>query len=68
MALSCGEYETAKVLLKYGARTDVTVQRRSRDSKQKDPVLIDVGLEEIFKNNSRALEVLRSGKSFFDFR
>ena len=68
MALSCGEYESAKVLLKYGARTDVTVQRRSRDSKQKDPVLIDVGLEEIFKNNSRALEVLRSGKSFFDFR
>ena len=68
MALSCGEYETAKVLLKYGARTDVTVQRRAHDSKQKETVLIDVGLEEIFKNNSRALEVLRSGKSFFDFR
>ncbi len=68
MALSCGEYETAKVLLKYGARTDVTVQRRAHDSKQKETVLIDVGLEEVFKNNPKALEVLRSGKNFFDFR
>ena len=68
MALSYKKYETARVLLKYGARTDVTVQRRAHDSKQKETVLIDVGLEEVFKNNPKALEVLRSGKSFFDFR
>lgn len=30
--------------------------------------LVFVGLEEIFKNNPKALEVLRSGKNFFDFR
>ena len=72
MALSCGEYESAKVLLKYGARTDVTAEKTVFDPKQGKSVKIDAGLKEIFKNDPEALKVLgakpEKEKGFFDFR
>ena len=67
IALLHGQYDTAKVLLQYGARTDVTQEKTVFDPKQGKSVKIDAGLEEIFRNDPEALKVLRSGKSFFDF-
>ncbi len=67
IALLHRHYETAKLLLKYGARTDVTAEKTVFDLKQGKSVKIDAGLEELFKNDPEALKVLRSGKSFFDF-
>ena len=63
-ALNEHNYETAKVLLKYGARTDI--KGRKRVYEQGKYVYKDVGLEEIFEDDSKALEVLKSGKGFFD--
>ena len=60
-------YETAKVLLKYGARTDITREREVLDLKTGKFVRVQVGMKERFKDDPKALEVLRSGKSFFDF-
>ena len=63
-ALNEHNYETAKVLLKYGARTDI--KGRKRVYEQGKHVYKDVGLEEIFEDDPKALEVLKSGKGFFD--
>ena len=67
MALRNKHYETAKVLLKYGARTDLTEETDIYDSKQGKRVKVDAGFEELFKHDPEALKILRSGKSFFDF-
>ncbi len=66
-ALLKKNYDTARVLLKYGARTDLTEETEIYDRKQGKRVKIDAGLEELFKNDPEALKVLRSGKGFFDF-
>ena len=66
IALLHRHYETAKLLLKYGARTDVTDEKTVFDREQGKSVKIDAGLEELFKNDPEALEVLKSGKGFFD--
>jgi len=71
IALLHGHYETAKLLLKYGARTDVTAEKTVFDLKQGKSVKIDAGLKEIFKNDPEALKVLgaeqKQEKGFFDF-
>ena len=66
IALLHKHYETAKLLLKYGARTDVTDEKTVFDREQGKSVKIDAGLEELFKNDPEALKVLKSGKGFFD--
>lgn len=55
-------YETAKVLLKYGARTDITREREVLDLKTGKFVRVQAGMKERFKDDPKALEVLRSGK------
>ena len=71
MALRNKHYETAKVLLKNGARTDVTQEKTVFDPKQGKSVKIDAGLKEIFKNDPEALKVLgaepEKEKGFFEF-
>ena len=71
IALLYKHYDTAKVLLKYGARTDVTAEKTVFDPKQGKSVKIDAGLKEIFKNDPEALKVLgvepEKEKGFFDF-
>ena len=59
IALLHRHYETAKLLLKYGARTDVTDEKTVFDREQGKSVKIDAGLEEIFKNDPEALKVLK---------
>ncbi len=71
IALLHRHYETAKLLLKYGARTDVTDEKTVFDREQGKSVKIDAGLEELFKNDPEALKVLgtkpEKEKGFFDF-
>ncbi len=71
IALLHGQYDTAKVLLQYGARTDVTQEKTVFDQKQGKSVKIDAGLKEIFKNDPEALKVLgaepEQEKGFFEF-
>jgi len=67
IALLHGHYETAKLLLKYGARTDVTGEKTVFDREQGKSVKIDAKLEELFKDDPKALEVLGKKKGFFDF-
>ena len=71
-ALFKKNYDTARVLLKYGARTDLTEETEIYDRKQGKRVKIDAGLEELFKNDPEALKVLgarpEEEKGFFDFR
>ena len=57
MALYKKQYETAKVLLKYGARTDVTQNKTVRNA-QGQPEHKDATLEEVFQNDPEALKVL----------
>jgi FOG: Ankyrin repeat len=57
MALYKKQYETAKVLLKYGARTDVTQNKTVRNA-QGQPERKDATLEEVFQNDPEALKVL----------
>ncbi|MBQ7731156.1 MAG: ankyrin repeat domain-containing protein [Lentisphaeria bacterium] len=66
IALLHKHYETAKLLLKYGARTDVTDEKTVFDREQGKSVKIDAGLEELFKNDPEALKVLGAKKGFFD--
>ena len=66
-ALFKKNYDTARVLLKYGARTDLTEETEIYDRKQGKRVKIDAGLEELFKNDPEALKVLGEKKNFFDF-
>ena len=66
-ALFKKNYDTAKILLKYGARTDLTEETEIYDRKQGKRVKIDAGLEELFKHDPKALEVLKSGKGFLNF-
>ena len=68
MALSYKNYETAKVLLKYGARTDLTMKDKVWDSSAKKRVEKEVTLEEHFSSDPEALKVLGAKKDFFDFR
>ena len=60
-------YETARILLKYGARTDLTEETEIYDREQRKTVKIDAKLEELFKDDPKALEVLGKKKGFFDF-
>ena len=68
MALSYKNYETAKALLKYGARTDLTMKDKVWDSSAKKRVEKEVTLEEHFSSDPEALKVLGAKKDFFDFR
>ena len=72
MALSYKNYETAKVLLKYGARTDLTMNEVVWDKSAKKRVKKEVTLEEHFSFDPEALKVLgarpEEEKGFFDFR
>ena len=65
-ALFKKNYDTARVLLKYGARTDLTEETEIYDRKQGKRVKVDAGLEELFKNDPEALKVLGEKKNFFD--
>ena len=66
-ALFKKNYDTAKILLKYGARTDLTEETEIYDREQRKTVKIDAKLEELFKDDPKALEVLKSGKGFLNF-
>ena len=66
MALSYKNYETAKVLLKYGARTDLTMKDKVWDSSAKKRVEKEVTLEEHFSFDPEVLKVLGAKKGFFD--
>jgi hypothetical protein len=59
MALSYKNYETAKVLLKYGARTDLTREETVFDRVAGKRVKKDVTLEEHFSHDPEALKVLK---------
>ena len=65
-ALVNKQYETAKVLLKYGARTDLTRNETVFDSATRKRVKKDVTLEERFSGDPEALKVLGAKKGFFD--
>ena len=71
MALRQKHYETAKVLLQYGARTDLTMKDKVWDSSEKKRVEKELTLKEIFQNDPEALKVLgakpEKEKGFFDF-
>lgn len=66
MALRKRQYETAKVLLAYGARTDVTEDTIMWNALGQ-PERKDATLEEVFQNDPEALKVLGVKKSFFSF-
>ena len=71
MALSYKNYETAKVLLKYGARTDLTMKDKVWDSSAKKRVEKELTMDELFQDDPEALKVLgaepEKEKGFFDF-
>ena len=71
-ALFKKNYDTARVLLKYGARTDLTMNEEVWDKSAKKRVRKDVTLEEHFSFDPEALKVLgtkpEKEKGFFDFR
>ena len=61
MALKHKKYEAARVLLKYGARTDVTQKQVVRNA-QGQSESKDATLEEVFQNDPEALKVLGARK------
>ena len=61
MALRHKKYEAARVLLKYGARTDVTQKQVVRNA-QGQSESKDATLEEVFQNDPEALKVLGARK------
>ena len=71
MALSYKKYETARVLLKYGARTDLTMKDKVWDKSAKKMVEKELSLKEVFQDDPEALKVLgvepEKEKGFFDF-
>ena len=67
MALSYKNYETAKVLLKYGARTDLTMKDKVWDSSAKKRVEKELTMDELFQDDPEAMKVLGAKKDFFDF-
>ena len=71
MALRNKHYETAKVLLKYGARTDLTMKDKVWDSSAMKRVEKELSLKEVFQDDPEALKVLgvepEKEKGFFDF-
>lgn len=67
MALCGKQYETAKILLKYGARTDVTQKQNVWDKSTQTVIKKDLGLNEIFQGDPEAMKVLGVKKGFFSF-
>ena len=66
MALSYKNYETAKVLMKYGARTDLTMKDKVWDSSAKKRVEKELTMDELFQDDPEAMKVLGAKKGFFD--
>ncbi len=64
---NAGSREIMDILDEYGARTDLTEETEIYDREQRKTVKIDAKLEELFKDDPKALEVLGKKKGFFDF-
>ena len=67
IALLHEHYDTARVLLQYGARTDVTSNKKVWDKSAKKMVEKELTMDELFQDDPEAMKVLGAKKDFFDF-